>query len=167
MKDSFWGGSIMKKFIVTLTEEERKSLTELSSKGKHRSQKILNALTLLACDEGEYQRKRSKNEEIARVLNTSMRKIDRVKKRFVVDGLDVALHGKKGSRVYVKKADGDFEAHLVALSCSEPPAGFSRWTLRLLAEKVVELDYIENISYETVRRVLKKTNLNLGNKKAG
>jgi hypothetical protein len=90
-----------------------------------------------------------------------------VKKRFVVDGLDVALHGKKGSRVYVKKADGDFEAHLVALSCSEPPAGFSRWTLRLLAEKVVELDYIENISHETVRRVLKKTNLNLGNKKAG
>ena len=157
----------MKKFIVTLTEEERKSLTELSSKGKHRSQKILNALTLLACDEGGYQSKRSKNEEIARVLNTSMRKIDRVKKRFVVDGLDVALHGKKGSRVYVKKADGDFEAHLVALSCSEPPAGFSRWTLRLLAEKVVELDYIENISHETVRRVLKKTNLNLGNKKAG
>jgi hypothetical protein len=167
MNDSFWGGSIMKKFIVTLTEEERKSLTELSSKGKHRSQKILNALTLLACDEGEYQRKRSKNEQIARVLNTSMRKIDRVKKRFVVDGLDVALHGKKGSRVYVKKADGDFEAHLVALSCSEPPAGFSRWTLRLLAEKVVELDYIENISHETVRRVLKKTNLNLGVAKDG
>ena len=157
----------MKKFIVTLTEEERKSLTELTSKGKHRSQKILNALTLLACDQGEYQQKRSKNEEIARVLNTSMRKIDRVKKRFVVDGLDVALNGKKGSRVYEKKADGDFEAHLVALSCSEPPKGFSRWTLRLLAERVVELEYIENISHETVRRVLKKTNLNRGSKKAG
>ena len=157
----------MRKFIVTLTEEERKSLTELTSKGKHRSQKILNALTLLACDEGEYQQKRSKNEEIARVLNTSMRKIDRVKKRFVVDGLDVALNGKKGSRVYKKKADGDFEAHLVALSCSEPPEGFSRWTLRLLAEKVVELEYIENISHETIRRVLKKTNLNRGSKKAG
>ncbi len=136
----------MKKFIVTLTEEERKSLTELTSKGKHRSQKILYALTLLACDEGEYQRKRSKNEEIARVLNTSMRKIDHVKKRFVVDGLDVALNGKK--------ADGDFEAHLVTLSCSDPPTGFSRWTLRLLAEKVVELDYIENISHETVRSPL-------------
>jgi enolase len=146
----------MNKFIVTLTEEERKSLTELTSKGKHRSQKILNALTLLACDEGGYQLKRSKNEEIARVLNTSMRKIDRVKKRFVVDGLDVALNGKKGSRVYKKKADGDFEAHLVALSCSDPPEGFSRWSLRLLAEKAVELDFIENISHETVRRVLKK-----------
>ena len=157
----------MKKFIVTLTEEERKFLTELTSKGKHRSQKILNALTLLACDKGEHQRRRSKNEQIARVLNTSMRKIDRVKKRFVIDGLDVALNGQKGSRVYAKKADGDFEAHLIALSCGNPPEGFSRWTLRLLAEKVVELDYIDNISHETVRRVLKKTNLNLGSGKDG
>lgn len=157
----------MRKFIVTLTEEERNYLTQITSKGKHRTQKILNALTLLACDEGGYQNKRSKNEEIARVLNTSMRKIDRVKKRFVVDGLDVALHGKKGSRVYAKKADGDFEAHLIALSCSEPPKGFSRWTLRLLADKVVELDYIDSISHETVRRVLKKTNLNLGSAKDG
>jgi hypothetical protein len=157
----------MKKFIVTLTEEERNFLLKITSKGKHRSQKILNALTLLACDEGEYQHKRSKNEEIARVLNTSMRKIDRVKKRFVLNGLDVALHGKKGSRVYTKKADGDFEAHLIALSCSKPPAGFSRWSLRLLADKVVELDYIDSISHETVRRVLKKTSLNLGSAKDG
>ena len=157
----------MKKFIVTLTEEERNLLTELTSKGKHRSQKILNALILLACDEGEHQRKRSKNEEISRVLNTSMRKIDRVKKRFVLDGLDIALHGRKGSRIYVKKADGDFEAHLVALSCSEPPEGFARWTLRLLADKVVELDYIDSISHETVRRVLKKTNSSLGSGKDG
>jgi hypothetical protein len=161
------GGSSMKKFIVTLTKEERNFLTQLTSKGKHRTQKILNGLTLLACDEGEYQPKRSKNEEIARVLNTSMRKIDRVKKRFVVDGLDVALHGKKGSRVYAKKADGDFEAHLIALSCSKPPEGFSRWTLRLLADKAVELDYIDSVSHETVRRVLKKTNLNLGSEKGG
>ena len=157
----------MKKYIVTLKQEERNHLTQLTSKGKHLSQKILNSLTLLACDEGAYQSKRSKNDEIARVLNTSMRKIDRVKKRFVVDGLDVALHGKKGSRVYKKKADGDFEAHLIALSCSKPPEGFSRWTLRLLADKVVELDYIESISHETIRRVLKKTNLNLGSEKGG
>ena len=157
----------MKKFIVTLTEEERNLLTELTSKGKHRSQKILNALILLACDEGGHQLKRSKNEEISRVLNTSMRKIDRVKKRFVLDGLNVALHGRKGSRVYVKKADGDFEAHLVALSCSKPPEGFARWTLRLLADKAVELDYIDSISYETVRRVLKKTNSSLGSGKDG
>ncbi len=157
----------MKKFTVTLTEEERQDLIEITSKGKHRSQKILNALILLACDEGEHQTKRSKNEEIARVLNTSMRKIDRVKKRFVVDGLDVALHGRKGSRIYERKVDGDFEAHLVALSCSEPPQGFSRWSSRLLAERVVELDYIENISHETVRRVLKKTKLSPGSGKGG
>jgi len=157
----------MKKFFITLTKEERDFLTQLTSKGRHRSQKVLNALTLLACDEGEHQTQRSKNEEIARVLKTSMRKIDRVKKRFVVDGLDVALNGRKGSRVYAKKADGDFEAHLVALSCSKPPEGFSRWTLRLLADKVVELDYIDSISHETIRRVLKKTNLSLGDEKDG
>jgi hypothetical protein len=157
----------MKKYIITLTEEEREFLTGLVSKGKHRSQKILNALTLLACDEGEHQQSRSKNEEIARVLNTSMRKIDRVKKRFVLDGLDVALSGRKGSRIYEKKVDGDFEAHLVALSCSKPPEGFARWTLRLLADKVIELNYIDSVSHETVRRVLKKMNSSLGSGKGG
>jgi hypothetical protein len=96
-----------------------------------------------------------------------MKKIDRVKKRFVDDGLDITLNGRKGSRIYKKKADGDFEAHLVALSCSDAPEGFSRWSLRLLADKVVELDYIDNISHETIRRVLKKTKSNLGLEKGG
>ncbi|HHT9147358.1 MAG TPA: IS630 family transposase [Candidatus Wunengus sp. YC61] len=149
----------MKKYIVTLTEEERKMLGELTSKGEHKSQKILDALTLLGCDEGELQKKRSTNEEISRVLKTSMRKIDRVKKRFVEEGLDVALNRRKGSRIYVKKADGDFEAHLVALSCSEPPEGFARWSLRLLADKVVELAYIDSISHEAVRRGFKKNEI--------
>ena len=157
----------MKKYIVTLTNDERRELIGLISKGKHRSQKILNALIILACDEGEFQKKRSTNKEIAKVLNISMKKIDRVKKRFVEDGLDITLNGRKGSRVYKKKADGDFEAHLVALSCSDPPEGFSRWSLRLLADKVVELDYIGNISHETIRRVLKKTKSNLGSEKGG
>ena len=157
----------MKKYIVTLTEDERVTLGALISKGKHKSQKILNALILLGCDEGEFQTKRSTNEEMARVLNISMRKIDRVKRRFVLDGLRIALHGRKGSRIYAKKVDGDFEAHLVALSCSEAPEGFARWSLRLLADKVVELDYIDSISHETVRRVLKKTKSSLGNEKDG
>jgi len=100
-------------------------------------------------------------------LNISMKKIDRVKKRFIEDGLDITLNGRKGSRIYKKKADGDFEAHLIALSCSDPPEGFSRWSLRLLADKVVELDYIDNISHETIRRVLKKTKSNLGSEKGG
>ena len=148
----------MKKYKVTLTEDERLKLKVLTSKGSHRSQKVLNALILLNCDEGEFQDTRSKNEVTASVLQVSMRKIDRVKKRFVEEGFDVALNGRKGERVYAKKADGDFEAHLIALSCSEPPEGFARWSLRLLADCVVELNYIDSISYETVRRVLKKRN---------
>jgi len=157
----------MKKYIVTLTEDERENLGVLTSKGKHRSQKILNALILLGCDEGEFQKKRSTNKEISKVLNISMKKIDRVKKRFVEDGLDITLNGRKGSRIYTKKADGDFEAYLVALSCSDPPEGFARWSLRLLADRVVELDYIDSISHETIRRVLKKMKLNLGSVKDG
>ena len=157
----------MKKYFVTLTEDERVMLGKITSKGKHKTQKILDALILLGSDEGEFQTERSTNEEIARVLNTSLRKIDRVKKRFVEEGLDGALQGRKGNRIYAKKADGDFEAHLVALSCSDPPTGFARWSLRLLADKMVELNYISTISHEAVRRVLKKTKLSLGNARGG
>jgi len=157
----------MVRYKITLTEEERKDLKSITSKGKHKSQKVINALILINCDEGDFQTKRSTNERVAGVLKISMKKIDRVKKRFVEEGLDVALNGHKGKRVYEKKADGDFEAHLVALSCSEPPEGFARWSLRLLADRVVELNYIDSISYETIRRVLKKTKLNLGENKAG
>ena len=157
----------MKKYIVTLTKDERNSLKKITSKGKHKSQKIINALILLGCDEGEFQEKRSTNEDISRVLKIGMRKIDRIKKRFVECGMDVTLNGKKGSRVYSKKADGDFEAHLVALGCSDPPEGFAKWSLRLLADKCVELEYIDKVSHETIRQVLKKTNLNLGGAKDG
>ncbi len=140
----------MKKYIVTLTKDERETLGTLASKGNHKSQKILNALILLGCDEGDYQIKRSTNEEIALILNISMRKIDRVKERFVSEGIEVALNGRKRNRTYDKKADGDFEAHLIALSCSEPPEGFARRSLRLLANKAVELEYIDSISHEMV-----------------
>jgi len=157
----------MKKFIVTLTQEERNSLNRIVSKGKNRSQKILNALILLACDEGEFQVSRSINQTISNVLQVSMRKIDRLKRRFVEDGLEAALDGRPSQRQYERKADGDFEAHLVALSCSEPPEGYARWSLRLLADRVVELHYIDRVSHETIRRVLKKTNLSLGNAKVG
>ena len=163
----YLGGLDMKKYIVTLTKDEREALGALIAKGKHRSQKILNALILLGCDEGDHQMSRSTNEEMSRILSISMRKIDRVKKRFVEEDLDIALNGKKGTRVYAKKIDGDFEAHLIAVSCSNPPEGFARWSLRLLAERVVELEYIDAISHETVRRILKKTNSSLGNEKGG
>lgn len=157
----------MQKYKVTLSKEERQKLESIVSKGKHRSQKVLNALILLNCDEGLYQQEKLTNETIARVLQISMRKIDRVKKRFVEEGLEITLNGTKGQRYYEKKADGEFEAHLVAMSCSKPPEGFSRWSLRLLADKMVELNYVDKISYETVRRVLKKTKLNRGAERVG
>jgi hypothetical protein len=148
----------MKKYKVTLEKEERTELETITQKGNHNSQKVLNALILLNCDEGAFQDYQKINIEIADVLRVSMRKIDRLKKRFVEEGFKVALEGRKGSRVYEKKADGDFEAHLVALSCSKPPEGFARWSLRLLADQAVELRYIDAVSHETVRQVLKKRN---------
>jgi hypothetical protein len=157
----------MNLYTVTLTEDERKSLHELASKGKHNSQQILNALILLNCDKSEWNVNHSTNEEISRVLNISMRKIDRVKKRFVEEGLEVALNGKESDRIYTKKVDGDAEAHLVALSCSQPPEGFARWSLRLLADKAIELGYFEDISHETVRRTLKKRNQTLAKERMG
>ncbi len=157
----------MIKYRVTLRLNERTELEGLSKRGSHRSQKVLNALILLNCDEGDYQRTRSTNATICKVLQVSPRRIDRLKKRFVEEGLDIALDGHKGKRVYAKKADGDFEAHLVALSCSNPPKGFSTWSLRLLADRVVELKYVDNISHETIRQVLKKTKLNHGVRKVG
>lgn len=157
----------MRKFKVTLDREERDSLVAITQKGNHQSRKVLNALILLNCDQGEFQDRWMKNEDVAAVLKISMRKIDRVKKRFVEEDLDVALNGSKGQRVYQKKADGDFEAHLVALSCGQPPEGFSQWSLRLLADRVVELNYIDSISYETVRRVLKKRNQTLAKERVG
>ncbi len=91
-----------------------------------------------------------------------MRTIDRVKKRFIEDGFEAVLERRPTQRLYEKKADGDIEAKLITLCCSEPPKGFARWSFRLLADKMVELKYIESISHVTVRSVLKKTNLSLG-----
>jgi hypothetical protein len=136
-------------------------LEAMVQKGSHKSQKVLNALVLLNCDEGRFQNHRVKNEDVVSVLRISMRKIDRVKKRFIEEGFDTALTGHKQERTYERKADGDFEAHLIALGCSAPPEGFARWSLRLLADRAVELKYIDSISYETIRRVLKKRNKTL------
>jgi hypothetical protein len=147
----------MIKYKVTLTKQEREELMLMTRGGKHSSKKIIHALILLNCDEGKFSDK-IRNEDITRVLKIGSRTIDRVKKKFVEQGLEGALENSPTTRVYDKKADGDVEAHLIALSCSKPPKGLSRWSLRLLADKMVELQYVEDISYETVRRVLKKTN---------
>ena len=145
------------RYKVTLSEQERQMLEEMTTRGRHSSQKLLNALILLGCDEGPYQGRKRTSQQLADVLPVSLKKIDRVKRRFVEEGLEVALEKRKPERQYVKKADGDFEAHLVALSCSKPPEGQARWSLRLLADKMVELGHVDAVSYETIRRVLKKT----------
>jgi len=157
----------MKKYKVTLQKEERESLEIITRKGAHQSQKVLGALILLNCDEGEFNEQQWRGEDVAGILRVSMRKIDRVKKRFVEDGLEAALGARQGQRVHERKTDGDFEAHLLALSCGKPPKGFARWSLRLLADRTVELQYIDSVSHETIRRILKKTNSSLGKRSAG
>jgi transposase len=156
----------MVKYKVTLTKEEREELESIINKGRHTSQKFRNAYVLLNCDEGEYSEKAT-NLEISKILKVGMRTIDRIKKRFVEDGFDAILGRKPTSREYEKKADGDFEARLIALSCSEPPKGFSRWSLRLLADKIVELKVVDSVSHETVRTVLKKRLKTVESKRMG
>ena len=147
----------MKWYLVELEAGEREALAAITRRGSHRSRKVVNALILLNCDEGEFNDRRATGREIAEVLRISARRVGRVKKRFVEDGLEAALGDRQGRRAkYLRKADGAFEARLVALSCSDPPEGHAQWSLRLLADRAVELGYIESISHETVRRVLKK-----------
>jgi len=150
----------MVRYRVTLTETERAELLNVIKKGSHSTQTYRNAYILLNCDEGEYSEKIT-NAEIVRVLKVGMRTIDRVKKRFVEQGFDLCLGRKASTRAYEKKMDGDAEAHLIAISCNEPPKGFSKWSLRMLADRMVELEYVESLSHETVRRVLKKRNKTL------
>lgn len=157
----------MKLYKVTLLANEREELEAIAHKGSHQSHKVINALILLNCDEGEFNDHRPRGEDVANILRISMRKVDRIKNRFVEEGLDAALGRQPSQRNYERKADGEFEAHLVAMSCGEPPKGFARWSLRLLADRAVELEYVDSISYETVRRVLKKTKSNRGGRLAG
>jgi transposase len=158
----------VKRYRVTLEREEQDELERITRKGSHQSQKVINALILLNCDEGDFNEHRVRGEDVAEILRISLRKVDRVKKRFVEEGLEAALGGRQGRRpTYVRKANGEFEARLVALSCSKPPKGHAQWSLRLLADRAVELDYIGSVSYETVRRVLKKTRSSRGSKSAG
>ncbi len=145
------------KYNVTLDELERQMLEAIATRGRHSSQKMLNAVILLKCDVGRFQEHKVTNQTIADVLPVSMKKIDRIKRRFLEHGLEVALDKRKAERTYTRKTDGDFEAHLIALSCGTPPPGHARWSLRLLADRMVKLQYVDAVSHETVRRVLKKT----------
>jgi hypothetical protein len=136
------------------------------NKGSHTSQTFRTAYILLNCDEGKYSQKVT-NDQISKVLKVVMRTIDRVKKKFIEEGLEESLERRPTTRIYERKTDGDKEAKLITLYCSKPPKGYAKWSLRLLADKMVELKYVESISHVTVRSVLKKTNLALENKRLG
>ena len=148
-------------FKVTLTKKEREELKAIVNKGKHTSQQYRNACILLNCDDGKYGQKIS-NDQIAQVLQITSKTVERLKQRFVEEGFEACMDRKPYPAKQRTIADGDFEAHLIAISCSKSPEGYARWSLRMLADKMVELKYAESVSHETVRQVLKKTNLNRG-----
>ena len=152
----------MKKYIVRLSKDEHDKLRNLIKSGRGPSRMFTRARILLKADAGEHGPSWV-DEKISDALDVTVQTIERVRKQLVEEGLDAVLSRHQYTqKVSRKKIDGDVEAHLIALSCSEPPEGYARWTLRLLADKVVELGYVENISYEAVRQTLKKTNLSRG-----
>ena len=157
----------MIRYKIHLTQEEVDELRSIVKKGYHTSKTFRAAYILLNSDEGPHNGQKVINEEISKVLRVSMRTIDRVKKQFLEEGLEACLSRRPTSRIYDRKVDGDTESKLVTLCCSSPPEGYSQWSYRLLADKMVELEYVDDISHETVRRVLKKTNLSLGKSKNG
>jgi transposase len=150
-----------KKYIVTLTEEERQMLHAMLSKGKAAARKLMHARILLKADISS-GRPAWSDDEIAHGLEVGRATVERVRKEFVEEGMEAALERRKPRRLYGRTLDGDGEAHLIALACQKPPEGRSRWTLRLLADRMVQLEYVEQVCYQTVRRTLKKTNLSLG-----
>ena len=148
----------MEHYKVTLSVEERAQLQDIASKGTHAASKVINALILLNCDQAGDRTERPRTCDIAAMLCISPRKVDRIKKKFVLGGLELTLNRQPSQCEYDLKIDGHLEAQLLAMSCSQPPQGHARWSLRLLAERLVELELIDNVSHETVRRTLKKTN---------
>lgn len=147
----------MVRYKVTLRKAERKELKAIVGKGKHSSLQYRNACILLNCDEGKYGQKVS-NDQIAQLLQINSKTVERLKQRFVEEGYETCMDRKPYPVKQKLKTDGDFEAHLIAISCSKTPNGYARWSLRMLADKMVELKYVESVSHETVRQVLKKTN---------
>jgi len=151
-----------KRYRVTLSREKREDLTELSSKGRRAVRTILYARALLLLDQGEHSPNTWTVSSAAEALGTTTRSLEKLKKRFVEEGLTEAIERKKREKPPREiKFDGNFEAQLLALACSEPPEGKSRWTIRLLAEKVVELKITDSVSAMTVCNTLKKMNLSL------
>jgi hypothetical protein len=148
----------MAKYRIKLTQEEVIALSSIIKKGSHSSQTYRAAYVLLNCDEGDFSLGKNTNEKTCEVMKIGMRTIDRIKQKCVEGGVERALERAESARIYDKKIDGDLEAKIVQLCCSEPPKGFAKWTLRLLADKVAELGYVDSISHVSVYNTLKKTN---------
>jgi hypothetical protein len=149
--------TVPKKYRVTLTAEERATLTALVEKGKAAARTLTHARILLKADQSEGG-PAWKDEAIVEALDVSLSTVSRVRQLFVEAGVAAALRRRPASKPRGRKLDGVQEAHLIALACSEAPEGHARWTLRLLADRMVQLAYVDTLSHETVRQTLKKTN---------
>lgn len=150
-----------KKYRVTLTGEEREQLTAMVAKGKAAARALTHARILLKSNEAE-DGPAWTDAAICEALDVGLCTVMRVRERFVEEGLEAALHPRPSSYVQPRKLDGHLEAQLITLACSEAPAGHARWTLRLLADRFVALGLVDELSHETVRQTLKRTQLSLG-----
>jgi len=147
-------------YRVRLTAAQRDALKSVLSLGKAAAHKQRHARILLKAD--EQSGSRPSDEAISGAVEVSIPTVQRVRRIFVEHGLERALERKDPDRIYERKLDGKAEARLIALACGQPPEGRTRWTLRLLADRLIELEIVDTISHETVRNTLKKTNSNLG-----
>jgi transposase len=152
---------MQKRYVVALTEDERAQLEQLIAVGQALARKLMHARILLKADTGP-DGPGWVDTRIAEAVEVSQPTIARVRRQFVEQGLAAALNRRAPRREYRRKLDGEQEAHLIALACGTPPAGQARWSLRLLADRMVELEQVEALSYQTVRRVLKKTSSSPG-----
>ena len=152
---------VKKKYIVTLTDEERGGLRAMIAAGKASARKLMHARILLKAERRTGQRE-WKDSRIAAALEVADSTIENVRRRLVEEGLEAALKPRPPRREYRRKLGGREEAHLIALTCSGPPEGHARWTLRLLADRMVTLEHVESLSHETVRQTLKKTKSSRG-----
>jgi len=149
------------KYIVNLTEEEREGLQKLVTSGRTAARTLTRARILLKTASG------AKDETIAQALDVALATIYRVRQRCVEEGVEAAITARRPRRDYRRKLDGDQEAHLIALVCGQAPEGHARWSLRLLANSMVELGYVDSVSHETVRGTLEKTNSSRGETSSG
>ena len=150
-----------KRYRVTLTEAERRDLQAMVSKGKAAARKLVRARILLLADQADGGPAKA-DVEIVDALGCARATVERLRQEFVEEGLDGILHPKPTARTYLRRLDGKAEAHLIAMACGAAPPGRARWTLRLLADRLVALGHVDSVSYETVRQTLKKTTLSRG-----